>query len=70
MSVERLNRFQHEFALGVARHGAETFAAKVFLRDRRAVQLVQTRLVVEEIDVSGSAVLEKVNDPLGLGGKM
>ena len=70
MSVKRLHRLQHELSLGVARHGTEAFAPEVFLGDRRAVQLVQTRFVVKEIDVGGRAVLEKVYDALGLRRKV
>ena len=68
--LKRFHRFQHELAARVAGHGAETFAAKVFLGHRSTMQLVQTRFVIKEIDVGGGAVLEKVNDALGLGGKV
>ena len=65
--LERLDRLQHQFAGRVAGHGAEAFTPKIFLRHRLAVHLGQLLLVVVKIDVRRRAVLEKINDTLGLG---
>ena len=68
--LKRFHRLKHEFPLGVARHGAETFAPKVFLGHRSTVQLVQKRFVIKEIDVGGGTILEKIYDALGLRRKV
>ena len=65
--LERLNRLQHQFPGRVAGHRAEAFAPEIFLRHRLAVHLGQLLLVVVKIDVRRRAVLEKINDTLGLG---
>jgi hypothetical protein len=53
-------------ALRAARDGAEALAGDELLRHRFAVQLLQLRLPVEQVDVRGSAVLEQIDYVLRL----
>ena len=67
MSVERLHRLQHEFPARVSRHGTEAFAAEVFLGHGRAVQLVQSWLVVKEVELGRSTGLKQKDHALRPG---
>jgi protein-disulfide isomerase-like protein with CxxC motif len=49
------------------RHAGQALAAAHALGQLFAVELVQQRFVVEQIDLRRRAGLEKINDALGLG---
>ena len=51
----------------VGRHAGEPLAHADRIRQLRAAQLREVRLVVEQIELRGRAVLEQVDDALGLG---
>jgi hypothetical protein len=50
-------------------HAGQALAAAHALRQLFAVEFVEQRLVVKQVDLGRRAGLEKVNDALGLGGK-
>ena len=54
----------------VSRHAGEALAHADGFRQLRAVQLCEVRLVVEQIELRRRAVLEEVDDALGLGRKV
>ena len=68
--MKRFDRGEHELARGISGHRAEPFAAEIFFRHRRAVQLSQFWFVVEKIDVRWGSVLKEVNDTFCFGCKM
>ena len=56
--------------LGVALDEGEPLALDERLRERLAVELLQLRLVVEQLELAGPAGHEQVDDALGLGREM
>ena len=67
---EGLDRREHELAVGLACHGAEALAADVGIGQWLSMEFEQLRLVVEEIDMGGRAILKQINGVLGLGRMM
>ena len=53
-----------------AGHRAESTLAYDFIRHLAPVPALQQGLVVKQIHMGGSAILEQIDDPLGSGGKM
>ena len=68
--LEGFNRSEEELAVGIAGHGAEALVADVAFRHRGIVELLEFGFVVPEVAVGGGAVLEEVDDALGLGGDL
>ena len=68
--LERFDRREHQLPLRVARHRAEAFPRQIFIGNRRPMQLLQFRLVIEQIDMRRRAIHEQINHPLRLRRKM
>ena len=68
--VKWLHGREQQLAVRFPRHGAEPLAVDIFLRDRRAMQFLEIGFPVKQVDMSRCAVLEKINDTLGLGRKV
>src|SRR5207302_192765 len=67
---EARDRRQHGLGTLAAGHGAEATVAANLRRNLAAAPALHARLVVEQIDVRRCAVLEQVDDALGLAGEV
>jgi hypothetical protein len=65
MLPERFDRSEQQFAIRFPSHCAEALAPDIAIWNRAAVEFSEFGFVVKKLDMSWSAVLEKVNDAPG-----